>query len=343
VCLIVLVPFLSRILSQGVNKYIDEILLKSTELTLLYRIVERLSMTIEMDELKPIMIDILREVFHADSIEIIVHKENRELSGIVWSKSSNKTERRMFGEQDPSGRAIHAWLAGELTIETMSDDRKVVTMPINRGNARLALIVITSADSAFNERSSGLMRAMSSHFAVAFENAALYQIAITDELTGLYSKRHFRSSLLKKFSLYEQFGEKMTLLMLDIDKFKKINDTYGHPAGDQVLKEAGQCIRASTRDEDMAFRYGGEEFAVILPASGSKAGLFVAERIRKKIEDTVFHVDGHELRMTISIGVASCPDHAASIRELTLESDKALYEAKRTGRNRVVLSRGSTF
>jgi diguanylate cyclase (GGDEF)-like protein len=339
-CLVVLVPFMSRVVSKGMDKYIKEILLKSSELSLLYRIVERLSKTIDMEELKTIVVEIIREILDTDEIDVIFPKENREYGGIVWKKKENKVDRRMFPEDDPDRDAISAWVNDELREEKISGEKNVIYMPIVKNDARLALIIAKKSSGSFDRVGISLVRAMGSHIAVALENAALYQLAITDELTGLYSQRHFRNVMEKKFALYEHFGEKMTLLMIDIDNFKKINDTYGHPAGDRVLKEVGHCLRASTRDEDTDFRYGGEEFAVILPATGSKGGSFVAERIRAMIAGNAFMVEDRRLDVTVSIGVASCPEHAATIRDMIVAADKALYEAKRAGKNRVALSAG---
>lgn len=160
-------------------------------------------------------------------------------------------------------------------------------------------------------------------------------MAITDELTGLYSIRHFRQAIAKKHSLFQEFGEKMTLLMVDIDNFKKVNDTYGHPAGDAILRDVGKCMLSSIREPDLGFRYGGEEFAVILPASDIPAGKVVAERMRALIEHFPFKIDLHVLKLTVSIGVASWPASAESIKEIISEADKALYEAKRNGKNQV--------
>jgi diguanylate cyclase (GGDEF)-like protein len=337
-CLVVLVPFLSRILSKGLDKYINEILLKSTELSLLYHVVERLSNTIEMDELKHIVVKIIRELLGADEIHIIMPKDSHEHGGIVWKKSDDKIDRRMAGDDAPYVAVISAWQNKDLNDAKVSDDHKEIYLPIIKNNDRLALIIVTKAGNIFNQFGMGMIRAMGNHIAVAFENALLYQIAITDELTGLYSKRHFLSSMEKKIALYERYGEKLVLLMLDIDDFKKINDTYGHPAGDHILKQIGQAVMNSTRDGDMDFRYGGEEFAVILPATDSAWGVFVAERIRKKIEGTAFTIENITVKLTVSIGVASCPEHAETIKDLIVKADRALYESKRTGKNRVVLS-----
>jgi diguanylate cyclase (GGDEF)-like protein len=196
---------------------------------------------------------------------------------------------------------------------------------------------VRRTDRLFDAHDLELIRAMDSHIAVAFDNAALYHIAITDELTGLYSKRHFRNTIEKKFQLYEKYGETLSLLMIDIDDFKKVNDTYGHPAGDAVLRTVAGRVLSAIRERDLGFRYGGEEFAVLLQATESSGGVYVAERIREQVIAAATRVNGHELRVTVSIGVASIPEHARTIRDLVSEADKALYVAKKAGKNRVVL------
>jgi diguanylate cyclase (GGDEF)-like protein len=337
-CLVILVPLLSKLLAAGVNTYIKEVDERSTELSMLYQIVERLSKTIEIEELKNIVIETICELFDPDEVHIVLPRESSDYSGVIWRKNDRKTERRMGPGEDPYRAEIISWLHGDLFDVDISKDRTTVCLPVNKGDRRVALIIIKKAEGDFNLFSLNLIKAMSSHIAVAFDNAALYRIAITDELTGLYTQRHFRHTIKKKFALFEQYGEKLALLMIDIDNFKKINDTYGHPAGDRVLKDIAQCILHSTRDQDFNFRYGGEEFAVILPSTDAAAGQVVAERIRDLIEVNSFTAGDTQLKMTVSIGVACCPENARSIRDLVIEADKSLYEAKKTGKNKIVLS-----
>lgn len=336
-CLAILIPFLWRTLSKGVNTYINEIRMRSAELLILYSIVDRLSATIDFEELKHIIIEIISEALGADEIDMVLPNEYRELGVIVWTKDRGAMLRKKVEVASALHDIVYAWGEGRITEHTIVNEGQEIHMPVSKGDNRLALIIIRGTSGVFEPYQLTLVRGMANHISVAFENALLYRMAITDELTGLYSIRHFRQAVGKRYSLFQEYGEKMTLLMIDIDNFKKINDTYGHPAGDAILKEVGKCILSSIRDPDLGFRYGGEEFAVILPASDIPAGKVVAERMRALIEHYPFKIDQHVLQVTVSIGVASWPASAESIKELISEADKALYEAKHEGKNRVTV------
>ncbi len=336
VCLIFLVPFLSR----RIDKYIIEIVRQNEELTLLYTMVERLSKTIDFEELKHIVSDILIDTLGADEADIILPRDTKGYRVFTRLAGKDRIMRKKIEKDDPLLLIINNWLHGEFNEEKVSEDGKQVYMPIAKGDTRLALIVVGKIDGAFDPQRFRLIRMMCSHIAVAFENARLYYIAITDELTHLYTQRHFRYCIDREFSRFERYGEKITLLMLDIDDFKKINDTYGHTVGDSVLKWIAQCIMYSIRANDLAFRYGGEEFAVILPSTTVRGGRYVAERTRKSIENSVFEKGRYNLKITVSIGVSTCPDNANTVKDLILTADKALYKAKEAGKNKVVVSGG---
>jgi diguanylate cyclase (GGDEF)-like protein len=179
--------------------------------------------------------------------------------------------------------------------------------------------------------------------AASVENVALHELvseqAVTDDLTGLANNRAFRDVMEKEAARAVRFRHDLSVLMLDIDDFKAVNDTHGHPAGDAVLRSIGRILKAESRGIDEPARYGGEEFVVALPETSPSGALELAERIHARIgAERTRLPDGKEIRVTASIGVATLPATAIDVRELIAAADAALYEAKRTGKNRVVVA-----
>ncbi len=176
------------------------------------------------------------------------------------------------------------------------------------------------------------------------ENVALHELvsvqAVTDDLTQLANKRAFRETMDKEAARAARFGHDLSLMILDIDDFKQVNDTYGHLQGDAVLKAIGRILAEESRGIDEPARYGGEEFAVALPETGSAGALELAERVRTRIaaEPVPLVEGGGRIHGTASLGVATMPGAAADVRELIAAADAALYEAKRTGKDRVCVA-----
>jgi two-component system cell cycle response regulator len=171
-------------------------------------------------------------------------------------------------------------------------------------------------------------------------NKRLELLSITDGLTKLHNHRHFQDELARAFEESQRYQRPLSLAMIDIDFFKKFNDTHGHAVGDDVLKRAAELYRASVRSTDLVARYGGEEFAVMMPETSLDDGIAFAEKIRHLIETTPLQTQAGALNVTVSIGVASVPQsriHTA--KELIVAADKALYRAKRNGRNQVQAER----
>jgi diguanylate cyclase (GGDEF)-like protein len=162
--------------------------------------------------------------------------------------------------------------------------------------------------------------------------------AMLDGLTGLFNRRAFMSRLAESVAYRDRHGTELTLLMLDADHFKRINDEFGHPVGDRVLRVISDTIRTCMRGSDFAGRYGGEEFAIVLPHTGTQGGRVVAERIRNACESTAIPAGARTVVVTVSIGGAAAWNGAKRPEDLILRADQALYEAKRTGRNRVILN-----
>lgn len=169
------------------------------------------------------------------------------------------------------------------------------------------------------------------------EVAALKGLTFTDDLTGLYNQRYLEVILDRELSLAKRNDVSFSVLFLDMDHFKNVNDTHGHLIGSRLLYEVGQEIKRTLRESDVCFRYGGDEFLIILAHTGLADAVVVAERIRLQVEKKRFLArDGLDIRLTASIGVASVPDHATTKVQIMKAADEALYGVKKAVRNRVI-------
>jgi diguanylate cyclase (GGDEF)-like protein len=170
-------------------------------------------------------------------------------------------------------------------------------------------------------------------------NKRLRKLSITDGLTGLFNHRHVHELLRDEWERSLRSGEPVGVAMLDLDRFKSINDTYGHPTGDVVLYETARILTETAREIDMVGRYGGEEFIAILPNTDEEAAAHFAERVREAVEAHLYRDEDNEIHMTLSCGVASAPLEGTDSPEALLKmADEALYSAKTSGRNRVIRS-----
>jgi diguanylate cyclase (GGDEF)-like protein len=216
-----------------------------------------------------------------------------------------------------------------------------LSTPISVGGRVIG--VMNFADRAsgesFDKASLELFDAIAPQLAMAMDRAELKeragqfeQLSVTDALTGLLNRRYMQERLLEETKRSNRHGYPMSFMMIDVDEFKSYNDNYGHPAGDEALKLVGNVIRETLRSADVAARFGGEEFAILLPQTTSNEARMIADRIRTNIENTKFP----HRTVTISIGVSSCSAELCQDADLVSAADKALYRAKRSGRNRVL-------
>lgn len=191
----------------------------------------------------------------------------------------------------------------------------------------------------FNHDDAALFMGVGAQIAVAISNAQLYALAVTDGLTGLYVRRYFDLRMDEEFDQAQRYGRPFSLLLFDIDHFKKFNDTHGHQTGDAVLRQFAQVIRENTRKSDICCRYGGEEMTVVLPETELRQAAALANKLCERIQDHAFTgANGEVLHVTTSIGVAAYDDAQETPQAMVEAADAALYRAKERGRNRVELA-----
>ncbi|MBI2299246.1 MAG: sensor domain-containing diguanylate cyclase [Armatimonadetes bacterium] len=231
---------------------------------------------------------------------------------------------------------------------TQYSNTSLVCVPILVADRVVGVLNVNNKHSgaSFDENDLNLMTLLASQAAVAIDNANRYEDmserATRDGLTGVHSRGYFDDCLERAWRSAQSAGRTFSLLMLDLDHFKSVNDRYGHPAGDAVLREVARHLVIAVRDDDLVARYGGEEFSVILSRAEAAAALQVAERIRTSIEAMQAVHEGQVIQITASVGVATFQEGCLSAAQILNAADQALYQAKSTGRNRVVLAAAET-
>lgn len=250
----------------------------------------------------------------------------------------------------------HPWLAAVLasgeprtfTGEELPDGLQAelaLCAPIAYQERNLGVLVVFDKEAAAGlepfdpEADVPMLANMASLAATAIENARLYELATVDGLTRLFIRRHFEQRLLEELRRAERYDTQASLLIMDIDHFKRFNDTYGHQTGDEVLKLVARTIRASIRDVDVPGRFGGEELLVLMPETEPAGALIMAERVREAIAAVPLPGPaGEVLHVMVSVGVATFPVHARDAEALIEAADRALYQSKAQGRNRTTLA-----
>ena len=221
----------------------------------------------------------------------------------------------------------------------------IMAIPMLYERNLLGLLVMLSEERDFLDSSRiNLLDIFCNQASTSIANAQLHarieKMATTDGLTGLFNHRMFQEKLAEEFKRMKRFAEPISLILADIDYFKRVNDTYGHPVGDLVLKGVASVIKETIRDIDIPARYGGEEFAVVLPGTSGEGAKNIAERLRRKVKDNPFSANGRQIEVSVSIGIATSPPDAKSKEELIEKADQALYHAKHNGRDQSMLWSG---
>jgi diguanylate cyclase (GGDEF)-like protein len=241
------------------------------------------------------------------------------------------------GELDPKQQIV---LSKE-TQKAFARMRSAMVMPIVHGEEALGVLILACSEAgAYGDDVRTTLQVMVNQLGTTMQNARmvrrLEQLATIDALTGLANRRVFSEEIEKQLASASRFGRDLSLVVCDIDKFKLVNDTHGHAIGDVVLRGFGEVLRRNVvRDTDLAARFGGEEFVVLCEGTDTAGAIQLAERIRADLESQVYQTTAGELRVTVSMGVATFPLHGRTREELFDRADAALYSAKHGGRNQV--------
>ncbi len=216
----------------------------------------------------------------------------------------------------------------------------VICVPVRTSGKSLALIQLVNPDMQIYQRGEMLLQALADYAAIAIENARAMQriqeLSITDDCTGLYNARHLATVLSDEVPRSQRFGYEFSVLFLDLDHFKNVNDAYGHPAGSKLLGQFGGILRTHLRLVDAAFRYGGDEFVVLLPQTDKQAAILVARRLVATFRNTRWlREEGLSLRLTASIGIASYPHDGTTSQAIVQRADEVMYQVKQSGRNNI--------
>jgi diguanylate cyclase (GGDEF)-like protein len=271
------------------------------------------------------------------SIDFAIYYKQEEKNGplqlLAYSEGPNVTSREVRNFAD----SIKVHLTKEQHYNEPKDQFYWIDFRyLDGSDLQKYFIFVKSKEFTFEEQN--LLETICEPLGFSLDNRELFKKAMTDEMTSLYNHRYFKVRLENEMKEHVERKKSLGLLLLDIDHFKKFNDTYGHLTGDKVLIEVAHCLKDTCRSTDVAARYGGEEFACILPDVGNDDPTAIGERIRKAIENKLVDTDNFgTLRVTASIGIAVFPAQGAEINQLIEAADSALYEAKRAGRNQTKL------
>jgi diguanylate cyclase (GGDEF)-like protein len=294
----------------------------------------------------------LRKLLAADECSIMIMDETRR--ELAFCESSGLSRWEVENIRFKLGEGVAGWVAKHkesVLIENVSNDprfisiqdqnRHIVSMicvPLMIKRHLIGTISLTTHkdDHIFTTGELEVAALLSAHVSLALENNRLYELSVLDGLTNIYNRRYLEQRLAKEMAYSRRFQKPLTVLLVDIDFFKRLNDTYGHQAGDHALREVSEILTKGLREYDVVARYGGEEFAIILPSTPRERGAIIAERLRESVEAAEIVTRGHHIKLTVSVGLSSHPEDATEAKELVHLADKALYQAKHRGRNQVV-------
>jgi diguanylate cyclase (GGDEF)-like protein len=330
---------------------------QSQELTIFHDVAKALTSSLDLDSILQTIMDKMAEYFRPETWSLLMldHEKNELYFAIAVGAASEslKDVRLKVGE----GIAGHVAKHGETLIvpDVAADARfnkridemtkwethSIICVPVRSKLRVLGVIQLVNVDMKhFGDQELFFLQALCDYAAIAIENARsvekIQELTITDDCTGLYNARHLYKTLEKEVYRSSRFAYEFTVLFIDLDHFKQVNDTHGHLVGSKLLAEIGYLIKAQLRLIDYAFRYGGDEFVVLLPQTGKDSALVVARRLRDSLRTSMFcKEEGLNLNVRASMGVATYPHDAKTPHDVIRQADEMMYLVKNTSRDNI--------
>jgi diguanylate cyclase (GGDEF)-like protein len=317
-----------------------------------------LTSTLDLNEVLSVIMQKVSALLVPDNWSLLLKSEGSD--DLTFSIVVGPAAPRLMGERVKPGEGIAGWVAqsaeAALVEDAPRDDRfaarfdaqaefqtgSILAVPMRSHGKVLGVIELVNAEGrvTFKEDDLKTLSTIADYAAIAIENARNFrksqELTIVDEHTGLYNARHLRAVLTAEVARSQRFGRPFSVVFLDLDHFKQVNDAHGHLHGSALLREVGSLLLRETRQVDTVVRYGGDEFVVVLPETGKPPACALAERVCASFRKERFLSSrGVDLALTASFGVATYPDDAATEQELLARADEAMYRVKSATRNGV--------
>jgi diguanylate cyclase (GGDEF)-like protein len=330
-----------------------------TELAILHDLAKALTSSLNLDSILQTIMEKVAAYFRPDTWSLLMtddeHHELYFAIAVGDASASLKSVRLRIGEGIAGWVAQHGKpllvpdvtkderFAARIDEMTRWKTRSILCFPLASKNRILGVIQLINVEmTSFGNDQVMLLQAMADYAAIAIDNARavekIQELTITDDCTGLYNARHLYDSIETEVNRSARYGYEFSVVFLDLDHFKLVNDNCGHLIGSRLLAEIGSTIKSRLRLIDYAFRYGGDEFVILAPQTNKQAALIVARRLRDLLRTTRFHLgEGVDLNVRASLGVATYPEDAKNAHDLIRQADEMMYTVKNTTRDAIAV------
>jgi len=334
---------------------------ESNEVTVFHELGKALTSSLQLDQVLRTIMEKINEVLRPDTWSLLLMDIGKD--ELFFEIATGKGAEALKDVRIKVGQGLAGWVAktgeavvvpdttkdprfsGRVDEKTNMETRSIVAVPVRFRDQCLGVIELINCigpDGIFSQRDLALLEALADYAAIAIENARhvqrIHELTITDDCTSLYNARHLNFMLDTEIYRSHRYSFEFSLIFIDLDHFKNVNDTYGHLVGSKLLSEIGEAVKEKCRLIDMAFRYGGDEFVILLPQTPKENALGVARRLHKLIRETVWLREaGVNAHVTASVGVASYPADSRTKAELLHLADEAMYVVKNSTRDSVAV------